>query len=47
MSKVVIITGAGRALGTDIARETLDAGHRVVATGRRPEQVGQALGGPR
>ena len=46
MSKVIIITGAGRGLGTDIAREALKAGHRVVATGRRPEQVEQAVGGP-
>jgi NAD(P)-dependent dehydrogenase (short-subunit alcohol dehydrogenase family) len=46
MSKVIIVTGAGRGLGTDIAREALKAGHQVVATGRRPEQVEQTLGGP-
>jgi NAD(P)-dependent dehydrogenase (short-subunit alcohol dehydrogenase family) len=46
MSKVIIVTGAGRGLGTDIAREALKVGHRVVATGRRPEQVEQTLGGP-
>jgi len=46
MSKVIIVTGAGRGLGTDIAREALRAGHQVVATGRRPEQVEQVLGGP-
>ena len=46
MSKVIVVTGAGRGLGTDIAREALKAGHRVVATGRRPEQVEQTLGGP-
>jgi NAD(P)-dependent dehydrogenase (short-subunit alcohol dehydrogenase family) len=46
MSKVILVTGAGRGLGTDIARQALAAGHRVVATGRRPEQVEQALGGP-
>ena len=46
MSKVIVVTGAGRGLGTDIAREALAAGHQVVATGRRPEQVEQALGGP-
>ena len=46
MSKVIIITGAGRGLGTDIAREALKAGHRIVATGRRPEQVERTLGGP-
>ncbi|MFF8235120.1 short-chain dehydrogenase/reductase, partial [Streptomyces caelestis] len=31
MSKVVFVTGAGRGLGTDIVREALAAGHRVVA----------------
>jgi NAD(P)-dependent dehydrogenase (short-subunit alcohol dehydrogenase family) len=46
MSKVILITGAGRGLGTDIAREALKAGHQVVATGRRPERVEQPLGGP-
>lgn len=47
MSKVILVTGAGRGLGTDIAREALAAGHRVVATGRRPAEVEKALGGPR
>jgi NAD(P)-dependent dehydrogenase (short-subunit alcohol dehydrogenase family) len=47
MSKVILVTGAGRGLGTDIVREALTAGHQVVATGRRPDQVEQALGGPR
>ncbi|GAA2312820.1 oxidoreductase [Streptomyces hawaiiensis] len=46
MSKVILVTGAGRGLGTDIARQALDAGHRVVATGRRPEEVEKTLGGP-
>ncbi|WP_105971978.1 SDR family oxidoreductase [Streptomyces geranii] len=46
MSKVVLVTGAGRGLGTDIVREALAAGHRVVATGRRPEEVERTLGGP-
>ncbi|MFF7601063.1 SDR family NAD(P)-dependent oxidoreductase [Streptomyces mirabilis] len=45
MSKVFFITGAGRGLGVDIARQALDAGHQVVATGRRPETVVKALGG--
>ncbi|MGW1801634.1 SDR family NAD(P)-dependent oxidoreductase [Streptomyces sp. NPDC001984] len=45
MSKVFFITGAGRGLGVDIARQALEAGHRVVATGRRPENVVKALGG--
>jgi NAD(P)-dependent dehydrogenase (short-subunit alcohol dehydrogenase family) len=43
---IIIITGAGRGLGTDIAREALAAGHQVVATGRRPEEVENTLGGP-
>ncbi|MFI0451415.1 SDR family oxidoreductase [Actinomadura sp. 6N118] len=47
MSKVILVTGAGRGLGTDIAREALAVGHQVVATGRRPEEVEKALGGPR
>ena len=34
------------ALGADIAREALAAGHRVVATGRRPDEVEKTLGGP-
>ncbi|MFF1720495.1 SDR family oxidoreductase [Streptomyces sviceus] len=46
MSKVILVTGAGRGLGTDIAREALAADHQVVATGRRPEEVEKALGGP-
>ncbi|GAA1373670.1 SDR family NAD(P)-dependent oxidoreductase [Streptomyces beijiangensis] len=45
MSKVLFLTGAGRGLGTDIARAALAAGHRVVATGRRPAGVIEALGG--
>lgn len=46
MSKVIFVTGAGRGLGTHIAREALAAGHQVVATGRRPEEVEKTLGGP-
>ncbi|MFI1030530.1 SDR family oxidoreductase [Streptomyces sp. NPDC020951] len=45
MSKVIFVTGAGRGLGTDIARQALAAGHQVVATGRRPDNVLKALGG--
>ncbi|RHW23742.1 SDR family oxidoreductase [Nocardioides immobilis] len=45
MSKVILVTGAGRGLGKDIALEALAAGHQVVATGRRPEQVETILGG--
>ncbi|MFJ2510154.1 SDR family oxidoreductase [Streptomyces griseoviridis] len=46
MTKVIFVTGAGRGLGTDIAREALAVGHQVVATGRRPEEVEKTLGGP-
>jgi NAD(P)-dependent dehydrogenase (short-subunit alcohol dehydrogenase family) len=46
MNKVIFVTGAGRGLGTDIARQALAAGHQVVATGRRPEEVEKTLGGP-
>ncbi|MDR7080779.1 NAD(P)-dependent dehydrogenase (short-subunit alcohol dehydrogenase family) [Arthrobacter ginsengisoli] len=43
--EVWFITGAGRGLGTDIARAALAAGHAVVATGRNPGKVSRALGG--
>ncbi|KOG56025.1 oxidoreductase [Streptomyces virginiae] len=46
MSKVIFVTGTGRGLGTDIVREALAAGHNVVATGRRPDEVERTLGGP-
>ena len=39
-----LITGAGRGLGVDIAKAALVAGHAVVATGRDPERVSDALG---
>ncbi|MHA7290420.1 SDR family NAD(P)-dependent oxidoreductase [Arthrobacter sp. MDT3-24] len=42
--KVWFITGAGRGMGTDIAKAALAAGHAVVATGRNPEKVSQAVG---
>ncbi|WP_454699243.1 SDR family oxidoreductase [Arthrobacter humicola] len=42
--KVWFITGASRGMGTDIAKAALAAGHAVVATGRNPEKVAQALG---
>src|ERR1700684_474300 len=45
MSKTVwLITGAGRGMGTDIAKAALAAGHAVVATGRDPERVAAAVG---
>jgi NAD(P)-dependent dehydrogenase (short-subunit alcohol dehydrogenase family) len=42
--KVWFITGAGRGMGTDIAKAALAAGHAVVATGRNPERVKAAIG---
>jgi NAD(P)-dependent dehydrogenase (short-subunit alcohol dehydrogenase family) len=42
--KVWFITGAGRGMGTDIAKAALAAGHSVVATGRDPERVKAAIG---
>ena len=42
--KVWFITGAGRGMGTDIAKAALAAGHAVVATGRDPEKVTRAVG---
>jgi NAD(P)-dependent dehydrogenase (short-subunit alcohol dehydrogenase family) len=45
MSKVWLVTGAGRGMGVDIARAALAAGHSVVATGRDPERVARAIAG--
>ncbi len=42
--KVWFVTGAGRGMGVDIARAALAAGHAVVATGRNPEKVNEAVG---
>ena len=42
--KTLLVTGAGRGMGTDIARAALTAGHAVVATGRDPDRVTAALG---
>ena len=44
--KVVLVTGAGRGMGVDIARAALRAGHRVVATARDAERVTRAVGSP-
>src|SRR5438552_13919799 len=44
MSKVWLITGAGRGMGVDIAKAALAAGHKAVATGRNTDRVAQALG---
>src|SRR3954465_3714380 len=42
--KVLLITGAGRGMGVDIAKAALAADYAVVATGRRPEAVEHAVG---
>ena len=42
--KVWLITGASRGMGAEFAAAALDAGHAVVATGRRPAAVVDALG---
>ena len=47
MSKVWFITGGGRGMGTDIARAALDAGYKVVATGRNTDRVVKRLDHPR
>ena len=39
-----LITGAGRGMGLDIAKAALTAGHNVVATGRNPDTVADAVG---
>jgi NAD(P)-dependent dehydrogenase (short-subunit alcohol dehydrogenase family) len=41
---VWFVTGAGRGMGTDIARAALAAGHAVVATGRDAGRVATAVG---
>lgn len=42
--KTWLITGASRGLGLAFARAVLNAGHNVVATGRKPEVISKALG---
>ena len=42
MSKIWFITGAGRGIGAEIAKAALAAGDKVVATGRRIEQLNAA-----
>src|SRR4051794_33975810 len=42
--KTWLITGAGRGLGTSMAKAALAAGHDVVATGRNPDAVTRTLG---
>ncbi|HKG04902.1 MAG TPA: SDR family oxidoreductase [Pedobacter sp.] len=43
-NKVWLITGAGRGMGLDITKAALDAGHKVIATGRNPEKITKVLG---
>lgn len=42
--QVWFITGANKGLGSAIAREALDNGHKVVATARKPEGIKKVLG---
>ncbi len=42
--KTFFITGAGRGMGVNFAHAALAAGHNVVATGRNPEGVTEAVG---
>src|SRR5437763_6033365 len=42
--KVWFVTGAGRGMGVDIVKAARAAGHAVVATGRNPAAVAEALG---
>lgn len=44
MSKVWMITGAGRGMGLDFAKAVLASGAKLVATGRNPERVAKAIG---
>jgi len=41
---VFLVTGAGRGMGTDIAKAALAAGYKTVATGRNVEKVTEAIG---
>ena len=42
--EVWFVTGAGRGMGVDIAQAALGAGYAVVATGRNPDAVADAVG---
>src|SRR3982751_2605563 len=43
-NKTWFITGAGRGMGLDFAQAALEAGHAVVASGRDPDAVANAIG---
>ncbi len=45
MSKGWLITGSSRGLGRDLAKAVLAAGHRLVATARKPD-AGRSLADP-
>jgi len=45
MARTWFVTGASRGLGVEIAKAALRAGDRVVATGRRKDEVARAVGG--
>src|SRR6185437_1173879 len=42
--EVLLVTGAGRGMGTDIAKAALAAGYKTVATGRDIKKVTEAVG---
>src|SRR5437763_2034318 len=44
LSGRALVTGGGRGIGENIARELVDGGLRVVVTGRAQEQVGSVVG---
>lgn len=44
MSKVWMITGAGRGMGLDFAKAVVAAGDKLIATGRNPERIAKAIG---
>lgn len=43
MSKVFLVTGSARGLGRDIVEAALAAGHRVVATARKPAELSELV----
>jgi NAD(P)-dependent dehydrogenase (short-subunit alcohol dehydrogenase family) len=45
MSKTWLITGSSRGFGRELVKAVLDSGDRVVATARRPEQLGDFVQG--